>query len=325
MDDIIKQLGFLALASRLRRLSERLSKDVSRIYKEQGIDFEARWFPVLYLLNEHSRISVTEAARALGLTHPAVNQIAGEMAKRKLVSSVKDKSDERRRLLSLTPGARRLVTRLEPIWKDVETAARQLNESVGTDILEAIEAIEQSLDERPMYGRIISLIKKRQYGAVEIMDYRPEYKKYFKSLNYEWLKEYFTVEHPDESMLSDPDGSILRKGGFIFFARLDGKVVGTTALLKHDDKTYEIAKMAVTKKLRGRQIGRKLADTAIARAAALGADTIMLETNANLFEAVSLYAKLGFAEAKKHTESEFRFKRSSISMELKLKDKTKEA
>jgi len=48
--DLIRQLGVLAFGSRLRRLNERLSKDVSRIYRDQGIGFEVRWFPVFYLL-----------------------------------------------------------------------------------------------------------------------------------------------------------------------------------------------------------------------------------------------------------------------------------
>jgi hypothetical protein len=53
--DIIKDLAELALASRLKRLSDRLMKDVSQVYKDCKIDFEPRWFAVLYALNKEKK------------------------------------------------------------------------------------------------------------------------------------------------------------------------------------------------------------------------------------------------------------------------------
>lgn len=50
--DLIHELGELALATRLKRLSERLSSDVSKIYKESDVDFEAKWFLILSLLEK---------------------------------------------------------------------------------------------------------------------------------------------------------------------------------------------------------------------------------------------------------------------------------
>ena len=93
--DLIRELGPLAFASRLKRISEHLMRDVSRIYQEQDVGFQARWFPVLYLLGQKTSMSVTEVAHALGMTHPAVNQIAGAMSGAGLLSSSRDSSDER--------------------------------------------------------------------------------------------------------------------------------------------------------------------------------------------------------------------------------------
>ncbi len=113
--DIIKQLGPLAFASRLRRLSEQLMKDVAEIYRQQTVDFKPRWFPMLYLLNQQSPMSVTDIAKDLGLTHPAINQISGAMLKAGLISSHKDDNDERRRLLGLTGKGQRIASELKPI------------------------------------------------------------------------------------------------------------------------------------------------------------------------------------------------------------------
>ena len=38
--DVLKQLGELAFASRLKRLSERLMKGVTRLYREHDVEFE---------------------------------------------------------------------------------------------------------------------------------------------------------------------------------------------------------------------------------------------------------------------------------------------
>ena len=42
--DLIAQLGELALASRLHRLADGLQRDVTDLYAELGLDFQARWF-----------------------------------------------------------------------------------------------------------------------------------------------------------------------------------------------------------------------------------------------------------------------------------------
>jgi DNA-binding MarR family transcriptional regulator len=166
MADVIQQLGALAFASRLKRLSERLQRDVSRIYREQKLEFHARWFPVAYLLAQNSPMSVTAIADALGLTHPAVNQIAAQMTRRGLLTSRKDKDDERRRLLSLTSKGRRVVGDLQPLWDVVEKCTSQLIKETGHDMLPGIAAIEKSLNSQEMYERIVSLLnRQRSVGA----------------------------------------------------------------------------------------------------------------------------------------------------------------
>ena len=154
MPDLITQLGSLALASRLRRLSDRLMRDVARVYAEQKVAFEPRWFPLLYLLKKRSPVSVTDAARALGLTHPAINQIAGAMIKAGLVSGNRDRSDERRRLLKLTPMGKDTYATLTPIWRQIEAANAELLSETGHDLLAVLASVESLLDGKDMYARI---------------------------------------------------------------------------------------------------------------------------------------------------------------------------
>jgi len=317
--DLLRQLGPLAIASRLRRLTEWLYKDGARIYQEQALDFEPRWFPLFYLLKESDKTSVTHAAQALGLTHPAINQIAGEMSRRGLLESASDKKDKRKRLLRLTQKGKRALSSLEPVWKDFESAASELLSEADGDFLATVGKLEDALKEKGMYERITRRIKEHQFRKVEIIDYRPQLKKYFRSLNLEWLKEYFEVEKEDEELLSSPYEKIIKPGGFILFTRLDGKVVGTTALIRHDRYTYELTKMAVKRSAQGQQVGRKLALAAIEKAKKSGARKVVLLTSPRLTAAYDLYRSLGFLELSGDQPWATPYHRGGISMSLDLK------
>ena len=46
----INELGTLALGSRIKNLGELLMRDMAKVYKEQNIDFEPRWFTLFQLI-----------------------------------------------------------------------------------------------------------------------------------------------------------------------------------------------------------------------------------------------------------------------------------
>jgi DNA-binding MarR family transcriptional regulator/predicted GNAT family N-acyltransferase len=321
--DFIEELGTLAFASRLRRLSERLLRDVSLTYRTENLNFEARWFPVFYLLWRQSPLAVTAIAQRLHLTHPAVNQVAGAMAKAGVLISARDNRDDRRRLLSLSPAGKSLAGKLQPIWQDIQEATAELITIKGIDLLRAIAQVEKSLDESNMCERVSARCKERQLTAVEIVDYQPRYRKAFEKLNLEWIEKYFVVEPFDQRVLSDPEGQIIANGGRVLFARLDRKIVGTVALIKHDSKTFELAKMAVTEKARGLQVGKRLALAAIEHAKALKARNILLFTNPKLIAANALYRQLGFAQMAPDKRQASPYRRPTIAMSLELNKKSK--
>jgi DNA-binding MarR family transcriptional regulator/predicted GNAT family acetyltransferase len=316
--DILKQLGELALGSRMRRLSERFVQDVSLLYKEQDIDFEPRWFPLYYMLHEHSPMSIVEIAKQLGVTHPAVNQMASEMIKAGMVEALKDENDKRKRLLILTPEARELYGKLKPIWDDIERAAHELTAATGYDVLAVLDRMERELDSRPFYNRIMAQTLQREHQCLEIVEYRPEYKTHFKTLNLAWIEKYFEVEHADERILANPEEEIIARGGKIFFAVYQGEIVGTCALIKTGDNTYELAKMAVDERVQGKQIGQKLLETSIQKAKEAQARTMTLETNTKLVKAINLYRKLGFVSIPLDAGKPADYQRVNLKMKLDL-------
>jgi DNA-binding MarR family transcriptional regulator/N-acetylglutamate synthase-like GNAT family acetyltransferase len=317
--DFLKELGYLAIASRMKRLTDSLLRGGSEAYRSLGFDFEPRWFTLFYLLyTEDSPLSIQEIADALKVSHPAVIQTAQMLVKRGLIRSFQDEVDRRKRRLALTPKGKELAASLAPVWNCFLAAAAGLFDSAGVDMLDAIQRVEAELDKEEMGSRIIGKIKNMQAEAVEIIDFSPEHKDAFRKLNEEWLNKYFDVEEADKRLLLHPEEEIIEGGGSVFFARLGDKIVGTAALLKLDNETYEIAKMAVTPRAQGKQVGRRLTEAAIVRARSRGAKKIVLHTDNRLRAAVGLYSRLGFKAAPDEATVSGKFGRSKFGYAMKL-------
>lgn len=313
---LVKDLGGMAFGTRLRLLTDKILQDGFKVYEMQKVDFEPRWFTLFYLLSRKSPLSISEITTELGYTQPAVTQIVNIMQKKGLLKVVKDKTDTRKKMLTLSAKGLALLPKLEPIWKGFNDAINDLFASVGYDVISIIEKIENELEKKDMLSRVTEKIKQESTDGAVIFIYCDNYKDSFRDLNYEWLEKYFKVEEEDKKLLLNPMEEIIDKGGEVFFARINGDIVGTAALLKYDDKTYELAKMAVTEKAQGRQIGKKLAEAVINKARDNNADVLFLESNTKLTQAMGLYKKLGFQMVENNSS---KYERSTIKMELKLK------
>lgn len=149
---------------------------------------------------------------------------------------------------------------------------------------------------------------------IEFIDFEPKYRDDFKNLNVEWLEKYFEVEPYDKEVLSNPEKYILEKGGKIFFAKLEDKIIGTVALMPKNS-SFELTKMAVTDKIQSKGIGSLLMQKCIDEAKNLGLKEIFLFSNTKLDKAINLYKKVGFLE--EHFDSSD-YKRANIYMTLKL-------
>jgi DNA-binding MarR family transcriptional regulator/GNAT superfamily N-acetyltransferase len=316
--DIMAELGELALASRLKRMSEALMKDAAGFYDDLGVSFQPRWFTVFFTLGRRSPLAVGELAQGLGLTHPAVSQVADQLVRAGLARQRKDRRDDRRRLLSLTPAGKRLHRRLVPVWTEVRAAARELLDEAGTDLLVNMEHVEAALAQRSVMDRVRGRLGMAATGTLRIAEYRPAYKKHFKTLNEEWLRTTFEIEEHDARILNDPNGTVIRKGGAILFALLDAEVVGTAALVRHPDDMLELCKMAVAPHVRRRGIGTALVQAIITHARDRGAPALYLQTSPRLADAVRLYRRLGFRALKRNPLPRPEYARCSITMALDL-------
>jgi putative acetyltransferase len=140
----------------------------------------------------------------------------------------------------------------------------------------------------------------------------------FRELNEEWITHYFTLEPKDREVLEDPNGKILLKGGRIFLAFVSGEPAGCVALIPVGGGEYELSKMAVTPRLRGLGIGRRILEHAIAQARAMNAASLFLGSNSSLKNAIHLYESAGFRHVPPASLPPNEYTRANVFMRMRL-------
>lgn len=315
---VFEQLGSLALATRLKLLSETLAKDVASVYKQLDIEFEPRWFTLFWTLKDKQTLTITELANELRQTHTAVVQVTNLLEKKGLLLSSKDKNDERRRQVSLSPKGLRLFEQVEPVLNAIKQANDDLLNQHAPNLLNNLNAIELYLDQKSMHDRILDNLGLIHQGVV-IKNYTPAYKKFFFNLNREWLEEHFgALDNEDLKALQHPEEEILHAGGMIFFALYNNQVVGTAAMQAEGKITFKLNMFAVSKDLRGKGIGKALFEHALQYARTNGAATITVFTSPLLTDSLNFYIRNGFYAAPISQGEQRTFRRPTIKMQLKL-------
>ena len=158
--DYTRNAGGAAIGARLRRLSELIDGDTTRIYETLGIRFEQRWFGVLNQLILDGPATVSELASALRISHASVSQTRQSLERAGILRAEPDASDARRRTLKLTPAGRRLVNQLRPVWQALDRAALELNAESG-HVAKALDRMDDALAKMSMFDRIVKCLPDR--------------------------------------------------------------------------------------------------------------------------------------------------------------------
>ncbi len=150
--NVIDASGALAISTRLQRLADLLRKDGQMIYKAFGIDFEPKWFPVIYTLFHKPGLGVVELANEIGYAHPSTISLLKELENEKLIRSKKDRHDERKRLLFLTSKGEELVQEMRPVWTVMSDAILELTNTTN-NLLKAIAETEAGFRGKSFFER----------------------------------------------------------------------------------------------------------------------------------------------------------------------------
>ncbi|WP_448698221.1 MarR family winged helix-turn-helix transcriptional regulator [Mucilaginibacter sp. AW1-3] len=147
--NLYQRLGYLVLGSRLRRLSESFISEIVRAYQQQGIAFEAAWFPVFYLLSERKQLSIKELSEETEVSHPAASQLIATLKKKGLVRVATSVQDGRKQLVALSPAGEKLLEQIKPVWAAIAAAMARMTagEEDTAHLWNALTALEKTFQE----------------------------------------------------------------------------------------------------------------------------------------------------------------------------------
>ena len=151
-NDFIKELGYKALDSRFKRISEKMAYSVKKLYKDLDYDIEPNWYLIFMILRDKGELSLIDIAESLGYSHPSVVVTVKKMATKDYLDVKKDDSDKRKQIVSLSPKALRLMPEFEMLWNSCEAAILKVLQEDLT-ILKYLDTIEASLEETSFYYR----------------------------------------------------------------------------------------------------------------------------------------------------------------------------
>jgi DNA-binding MarR family transcriptional regulator len=154
--NLYQNLGYLVLGSRLRRLSEAFLSEINRAYQNLGIEFDASWFPVFYLLSKKGSLSIKELSEQIEISHPAASQLITGLKNKNLVTTATCANDGRRQLVTLTISGKALLEQVLPVWQAVSMAMEQLVAAQPgcQTLLPAITSLENTFRQANLADRI---------------------------------------------------------------------------------------------------------------------------------------------------------------------------
>ncbi len=293
MTDILNELGYLAGASRFRRISEKLQQDGDKIYSEANIKFKASWFSVYYVLaKSQSSQTILQISNQIDFSHITVKNILRELKKEALVNIKPNPNDRRSKLVDLTKKGKELQKELEPLWLSFSNTLKDLFSIGHPDMINILNRLDWEINNNPIYERI----HQPKGEVVKIIDYKPSLKKYFYKLAGPWLLNVLNgeLEGDDKFTLNNPDKAYLVNGGFLFYAKLKSEIVGCVALKRLNEDAFEFAKLFIDPNYRKLGIATKLIQRCISRCLENDAKELWLQTTMSMPQAHKLYYKLGF-------------------------------
>lgn len=154
VEDVVKELGHLALGTRLKRLGERLQSQTQVLLESAGIALPASHFPLLAALDRIGPTSVGELTEAVGVSQPGVTRMLERLSAEGLVHSRQQAGDRRVRTIALSRSGQQLIARAKrAVWPMVEVAVADACAGAPQPLLAQLAALEEALAAAPLSVR----------------------------------------------------------------------------------------------------------------------------------------------------------------------------
>jgi DNA-binding MarR family transcriptional regulator len=154
MHDVVKELGFLILGTRFKRIGESLQAQAQALLASNGVDIPAGHFPLLAALDRLGRLGVSELSQAVGVSQPVVSRSLLVLQANGMVESTPVSADRRVRRIQLSRKGRELVRHAKrAVWPVIEAAVAQACQPLKGSLLDQLSALEAALEQTSLLQR----------------------------------------------------------------------------------------------------------------------------------------------------------------------------
>lgn len=160
----LRDLEFLGVTARLKRLSDVLTTNIKDLYLANGVDIEPSWHLVFLFLKQHGSATMTEIATSLQLSQPAMVKMINRMIAKEYLDVVPDDDDGRKKNIRLSARARNHLPVFERIWAAGQESIKDIVDA-QTAILTHLEYLEEQIRVKSFKDRAMEHL-----NAVEHID-----------------------------------------------------------------------------------------------------------------------------------------------------------
>lgn len=114
--DYLKELHYLGITARLKRLSDSMTYSIRALYKSRNLDIEPSWHLVFLILQEKGSFTMTEIALSFNYSQAAITKMLAKMAKAGYLDFVPNEKDNRKKQVILSEKAKQALPEFEKVW-----------------------------------------------------------------------------------------------------------------------------------------------------------------------------------------------------------------
>jgi len=130
-----------------------INEQAGNVYMKLGIDFPVSASSTVLFLSVKKKGTVTEIAKALGLSHQLIAQRLKSLLNLKLIEKQPSEQDKRKILYRLTPKGSEQALKLDNYCENAEKTFNELSDEVGVDLQSLINKTISALTSAPFHER----------------------------------------------------------------------------------------------------------------------------------------------------------------------------
>ncbi len=297
--DILSDMPYAFLGSRLKRLAEQLQAEASVLVQHTGIHVPAGLYPVLLALYRKPGLTIGELARCSRVSQPAMTGSINRLIRAGLVTRQSEGADRRKSFIRLTDeGTTAIVRGEEMAWPLLGKVVQELTAGLSGNFIEQITQLEKRLAERslPVRGARYTKLDLRPVAEDELAEVVTLLNRAYRSGGEDagWTTEAGLLDGDRiseqtlrEELASKPQATLL-------VWKTARGIEGCVWVEPQEDDVWYLGSLAISPSQQNAQYGRRLLDAAEQWCRARGGKRILMTVLQVRDTLVAWYLRRGY-------------------------------